>query len=99
MNESFYQFDCPCCGKRIEFDPRSHRARAVQVKEGKSSKDFDALLAAQKSERERLEKAFGQAMDAQRKQREELEALLRDAKRKAKENPDEPPPLRPFDLD
>lgn len=98
MSDSIFQFDCPCCGKRIEFDVRSHRARAAKVKEAKVSKDFDKLLADQSAERKRLDSAFGQAVDAQKHEKEALDDLFNTAKKKAAENPDEVI-KRPFDLD
>lgn len=98
MSNGIFQFDCPCCGKRIEFDVRSHKARAVKVKDSKVSKDFDALLADQNAERARLDGAFGQAVDAQKHEKEALDDMFKTAKKKAKEDPDDAPP-RPFDLD
>ncbi|MEZ5962384.1 MAG: hypothetical protein R3F56_00935 [Planctomycetota bacterium] len=98
MSNGIFQFACPCCGKRIEYDVRSHQARAVKVKDAKVSKDFDALLADQSLERKRLDSAFGQAVDAQKHEKEALEDLFRTAKKKADEDPDDAPP-RPFDLD
>jgi len=98
MSKGIFQFDCPCCGKRIEYDVRSQEARAVKVKEAKVSKDFDTLLADQSAERKRLASAFGQAVDDQKREREKLDDLFNTAKRKAAEDPDDRPP-RPFDLD
>lgn len=98
MSNAIFQFDCPCCGKRIEYDVRSHKARAVKVKEAKVSKDFDALLADQSLERKRLDSAFGQAVDAQKQEKQTLDQMFKTAKKKAEEEPDEAPP-RPFDLD
>ncbi len=98
MSESIFQFDCPCCGKRIEFDVRSRKSRAVKVVEAKVKKDFDALLADQNIERKRLDGAFGQALDAQRKEKDALDDMFNTAKKKAKADGDDKP-HRPFDLD
>ena len=96
--KDFYTFDCPCCGKRIEFDPRNERARAARPKEEKKPKDLDALLGQQQGERRRLDSEFGDAIDAQRKQKKTLEELFESAKEKAKEDKDTRP-HRPYDLE
>ena len=98
MSEHLLQFECPCCGKRIEVDTRTRKARAVKVAESKSNKDFDAFLADQSIERKRLDGAFGQALDSQRKEKDALDAMFNTAKKKAKEDGDDKP-IRPFDLD
>jgi hypothetical protein len=98
MSNDIFQFDCPCCGKRIEFGARARRARAAKVAESKVKKDFDALLSDQKAERTRLDSAFGRAVDDQRKEKETLDEMFKTAKRRAQEEPEEKP-LRPFDLD
>lgn len=98
MSNAIHRFDCPCCGKRIEFDVRSQKARAVKVTESRVSKDFDTLLADQTAEKARLEGAFGSAIEAQKRQGNALDAMFEDAKRRAKEDPEDDPP-RPMDLD
>jgi hypothetical protein len=98
MSERFYQFDCPCCSKRIEFDPRTGKARAVKVQDAKASKDFDAFLADQQTESKRLDSVFGQAVDQQKKEKNTLDKLFETAKEDAKKNPDEKP-IRPWDLE
>jgi hypothetical protein len=98
MSSGIHQFDCPCCGKRIEFDVRSHKARAVKVKESKVSKDFDTMLADHAGERARLAGAFGSAVEAQQREKEILDQMFEAAKKKAKEDPQDDPP-RPMDLD
>ena len=96
--KDFYQFDCPCCGKQLEFDPRSQRARAAKPKEAVKPKDLDSLLTQQKGERKRLDSVFGDALDQQRHEKETLEDLFKSAQEKAKEDKDTRP-HRPFDLD
>ncbi|MBK9129722.1 MAG: hypothetical protein IPM13_18350 [Phycisphaerales bacterium] len=96
--KDFYQFDCPCCGKQLEFDPRSQRARAAKPKETAKPKDLDTLLTQQKGERKRLDSIFGDAFDEQRKEKETLDNLFESAKENAKDDKDTRP-HRPFDLD
>lgn len=98
MLKDVIQFPCPCCGKRVEIDTRSGKARAVQPGEAKGGQDLDQLLAKQRRDSERLGKAFDVAKDDQRLLGKHLEDQLEKAKEDAKKNPDEKL-RRPFDLD
>lgn len=98
MLKDVFQFSCPCCGKRIEIDTRSGKARAVSATEKDGGTDLDKLLARHKHESDRLGDLFASAKDQQKRQGEQLEAELKRAKEAAKQNPDEKP-RSPFDLD
>lgn len=87
-------FPCPCCGKRIELDTRNGKARALDKNPG----GLDALLESHKSESKRLGDAFDSASSEENKSSEHLDELLRDARKRARENPDDDVP-RPFDFD
>jgi len=95
MPKDHYKFSCPCCGKRLELDGRTGKARQVSVRD---DEDLDSLLQEQKKQASRLDSAFDAAKDHQKGQREHLDNLLRQAKKTARENPDEEV-RRPFDLD
>lgn len=96
MLKHLYQFPCPCCGKRIEIDTRSGRARAVVASEGHG--DLEDLLDAHKQKSRQLGEQFESAREDQRKQQDQLDDLFRKAKDDARQNPDEEL-RRPFDLD
>ena len=95
MLKDTYQFSCPCCGKRIELDSRTGKARAVSTE---AKKDLEDLLGAEKRQQDKLSDQFDRAQRRQRDQAQELDDLLDRAKKDAKENPDEDV-RRPFDLD
>ncbi|MGE3174020.1 MAG: hypothetical protein AB7O97_15445 [Planctomycetota bacterium] len=97
MPKDLHQFACPCCGKQIEVDTRTGRARAAVPGEGKGQ-DLDQLLQAQRRDSERLGQVFESARDDQQRQQEQLDQLLRKAKDDARKAPDETL-RRPFDLD
>ena len=97
MPKDAFEFDCPCCGKRIEINVRSGRARAVKFEEAKSGADLDGLLERAKADRTRLDTQFDDAHERQRAQREHLEHLFKDAAEKAKDDDSRPP--NPFDLE
>jgi hypothetical protein len=98
MAESLFTFSCPCCGKQIEVDTRSGKARAVRPQEAKGGQSLDDLLSAQKKDQKRLADLFASAKDQQAKQSEALDAKLQRAKEEAKKDKDERP-RNPFDLD
>jgi hypothetical protein len=98
MHKDVFQFPCPCCGKQVEVDTRSGRARAVDPTQAKGGQDLDALLRKQRRDSERLARAFDAAKDDHRQLDQHLEQELRKAKEDAKNKPDERL-RRPFDLD
>jgi hypothetical protein len=98
MLKDIYQFPCPCCGKVIEIDTRSGRARAVDPKELKGGTDLDKLLQSHKKEGERLGSLFDSAKQQQQKQADRLAEELKRAKEAAKDDKDDRP-RSPFDLD
>ena len=93
MSRHLIQVRCPCCGRSLEVDTRTGKARAHD--QGKAG--LDALLDKQKSESERLGELFDGARGAERERSSELDDLFRDAKRKSKDDKDKP--RGPFDLE
>lgn len=98
MKKSLFTFPCPCCGRQVEVDTRSGKARAVRPEETKGKGDLDQLLDAHSRESQRLDKLFGDAKHGQASDRDRLEEQLRRAKEEAKKDKDERPPSI-FDLD
>jgi hypothetical protein len=98
MADTSFTFPCPCCGKLIEVDTRSGKARAVRAEEAKGGRDLDTLLRAHGKEHERLGGLFDSARDDQKRQADQLEAKLRRAKDEAKKDKDTRP-RNPFDLE
>ncbi|MEO0478658.1 MAG: hypothetical protein AAF196_04180 [Planctomycetota bacterium] len=92
MSGTLREFDCPCCGERLEIDTRSGKVRRLRPEA-----ELDDLLARQKSESTRLDDAFEQARSEQSKQEQSFDEMLNDAAEKAKDDPN--PPKRPFDLE
>lgn len=92
MPKDAYQFPCPCCGKRIEVNVRSGRARAVKPDEAKGGQDIDILLEKQKRETGRLGDVFQDALEQQKHDADRLDDLLKKAKEDAKHDEDERPP-------
>ncbi|HEY7213788.1 MAG TPA: hypothetical protein VIC28_04115 [Thermoanaerobaculia bacterium] len=92
---------CPECGSDLVIDAAtgqvlSHR-KPKQPPAG--GKDFDALLKGLDEEKSRAEDIFERERAALKDRDRLLEEKFREAMRRAEEEPDEGPPVRPFDLD
>ena len=98
MPKEVFQFPCPCCGKMVEVDTRSGKARAVKPEEARSLGNLDDLLASHRRESDRLGGTFEAAKGAQKRAAETLDEALRRAKEEAKKDPKDKP-RNPFDLD
>ena len=100
MLKDRFEFPCPCCGKRIEFDIRTGEARAVKPSEARHGKDLDTLLSDHKQEGERLDHMFRDAERKTRKQPDRLKDLFEKAKDEVREEGDDGvKPRNPFDLE
>jgi len=98
MPKHVFEFDCPCCGKPIEVNVRSGKARAVDFTESKKGKDLDGLVADAKGEGDRLTGLFDEARTDHARQQDRLDAMFSDAAEKAKKDKHKRPP-NPFDLE
>lgn len=98
MAATVFTFPCPCCGKMVEVDTRSGKARAVRADEAKGGRSLDDLLASQKKDQQRLTDLFASAKDQQARQQDALDEKLRRAKEEAKKDKDDKP-RSPFNLD
>ena len=92
-----FRFSCPCCGKPVEVDTRSGKARAANPADKHGGKDLDALLGEHGKEQERLGSMFDEARRDQASEAERLEQLLRKAKEEAAQDEDDDRPVHPFD--
>lgn len=98
MAESIFKFHCPCCGKSIEVDTRSGKARAANAEEAKGGRDLDTLFRTHKGEQQRLDDLFRTAKNDQTQEKEILDKKLARAKEDAKKDKDTRP-RNPFDLE
>jgi hypothetical protein len=92
---------CPECSSELVIDAAtgevlSHR-KSKQPPAG--GKDFDALLKGLDEDKSRAEDIFQREVAAFKDRDRLLEEKFREAMRRAEEEPDEGPPVRPFDLD
>jgi hypothetical protein len=97
MPKDVFEFDCPCCGKPVEVNVRTGRARASNFEQSKKGRSFDGLIAETKRDGERLADLFDSARDQQERQREMLDERFRDAAKRAEQDPRKP--TNPFDME
>ncbi len=101
MDKKKTDVDCPDCGARITVDLVTgtvlhHRSAK---KERDPGKDFDALLAGLDESKSRAEDVFDREVSALEDRDRLMEEKFREALKRAEEEPDDEPPLRPWDLD
>ncbi len=92
---------CPGCEARLVVDAAtgevlSHRSADRPLAGGK---DFDSLLKGLDEDKAEAEAVFEREMGALKDRDRLLEEKFREALKRAKEEPDDEPPVRPWDLD
>lgn len=99
MPKDLYQLDCPCCGKRIEINTRSGRARAMRPEERLGGGDLDTLLDKHKREAERLDDMFRDANETAKRARTEQQKLFDRAREQIDQEDPKGPPPNPFAME
>ncbi len=92
---------CPDCQTEIVIDRASgtvlhHRKAKTLPAEGK---DFDALFADLEHSKEKADALFEQEVSALKDKDRLMEEKFAEALRRAEEDPEDGPPVRPWDLD
>ena len=92
---------CPDCGCDITVDVATgqvlfHKSAKQQPAGGQ---DFDQLLAGIDESKDRAAEVFQREVAALKDRDRLMEEKFREAMRRAEEEPDQEPPLRPWDLD
>ncbi len=95
------QVTCPGCGGRLTVDAATGEVLAHRpLKEPPAGgKSFEGLLAGLERERSEAEETFAREVEAMKDRDRLLEEKFRAALERAREEPDEGPPPRPFDFD
>ncbi len=92
---------CPECGSDLTIDVATGEVlfHKPAKKEPAGGKDFDQLLAGLDESKQRADEVFEREVAALEDRDRLMEEKFREAMRRAKEQPDEEPPLRPWELD
>lgn len=92
---------CPECGSEITVDLATGKVlfhRSKQRRAGKE-KDLDDLLAGLDDAKKRADEVFQREVSALKDSERLMEEKFREAMKRAEEEPDDDPPIRPWDLD
>jgi hypothetical protein len=96
--QHIFEFSCPCCGKHIEVNVRTGKARAVRFEESRKGKDLAGLVEDQKHEGTRLSSLFDEAQGDHSRQKERLDDAFREAAKEAEKDKGKRP-ASPFDME
>ncbi len=92
---------CPECGCDLTIDVATGKVlfHKPAKREPAGGKDFDQLLAGLDESKQRADAVFEREVSAHKDRDRLMEEKFREAMRRAEEEPDQEPPLRPWDLD
>ncbi len=100
MPTGMFDVACPCCQAILKIDPDTRAVIAHDVPEKpKAIEDLAAEVAKLKGEGARREEVFRKQFEAEKTHGKVLEKKFDELFKRAKENPDLPPPKRDIDLD
>ena len=92
---------CPCCATRLVIDA----ATGVLLSEERPKRtpayerSFDDALSEVRGAKEKADKEFSRKLEQSKHEKDILAKKFDEAMKKAEKTKDDPPPLRPFDLD
>ena len=100
MAKGMFDVVCPCCEATLKIDPETRAVIAHTVKERpRPIEDLKAEVAKLQGEGARREELFRKQFEAEKSHGKVLEKKFDELFKRAKENPDQAPPLRDIDLD
>ncbi len=101
VSDSKLTVTCPECGSDLAIDRATgavlHHRPAK--KESAGEQDFDSLFAGLDESKARAEDVFAREVSAHQDRDRLMEEKFREAMKRAEEEPDDGPPVRPWDLD
>jgi hypothetical protein len=98
-NDAAFEVACPHCSATLKIDPETHAVIAHTAPvTPKTFNDFEEAAKAMREQEGRKESIFRQSVEAQKHSADLLEKKFQEARKRAKETPDERK-IRDFDLD
>jgi hypothetical protein len=92
--------ECPCCHSTMRVDPQTGAILSYTEKEKpRTFEDFSDAVKSFQGEAARREDAFQKSLSDHKNQKDVLAKKFDELFKKAKEEPDAPPPKRAFDFD
>jgi hypothetical protein len=99
-SNSLITVTCPCCQAELHIDPETAAViRYVEHVKPATFADLEAAVHRQKGEAGRREDAFQKSVESHKTHQHVLSKKFDEMLKIAKENPDDPPPLRDIDFD
>jgi hypothetical protein len=100
MSKGMFEVPCPCCQALLKIDPETRAVIAHTIPEKPPAiSDLASEVAKLKGEGARREEVFRKQFEAEKTHGKVLEKKFDELFKRAKENPDLPPPKRDIDLD
>jgi hypothetical protein len=100
MAQGMFEVECPCCQAILKIDPETQTVIAHTVPEKpRPIEDLAAEVAKLKGAGARREEIFRKQFEAEKSHGKVLEKKFDELFKRAKENPDAPPPKRDIDFD
>jgi len=100
MAKKMFDVECPCCQAILKIDPETRAVIAHTVPEKPPViQDLAAEVEKLKGEGARRDEVFRKQFEAEKSHGKVLEKKFDELFKRAKENPDLPPPQRDIDLD
>jgi hypothetical protein len=100
MAKGLFEVDCPCCQATLKIDPETRAVISHKEKERpRTVEDLAAAVQKLKGEAGRRDELFRKSFEAEKSHGKVLEKKFDELFKRAKENPNEPPPQRDIDLD
>lgn len=94
------EIQCPCCEAKLQIDPELGVViRHEEKVRPPTIEDIGAAVQKMKGEEARRGETFQKSFDAHKSHHKVLERKFDELLKQAKENPDAPPPKKPFDFD
>ena len=91
---------CPCCEATLQIDPELKAViRYEEHQKPRSIEDIGAAVQKLKGEEARRSEVFQKSFDDHKSHQKVLERKFDELLKQAKENPDAPPPRKPFDYE
>jgi hypothetical protein len=91
---------CPCCEATLQIDPELKAVISYsEHKKPPSIEDIGAAVQKLKGEEARRDEVFQKSFAQHKNHQQVLERKFDELLKQAKDNPDAPPPKKPFDFD
>jgi hypothetical protein len=98
--QQLIEVKCPCCEAKLWIDPELGAViRSEEHKRPPSIQDMAEAVQKLRADESRRDEVFAKSVEQHKAHQEVLSRKFDELFKQAKENPEAPPPKRPFDFD